>query len=226
MEIFKPFFPKYQRLFVISVIVNKQEIMKKQIKCGKACKVSAQKPPIKGPVSVRLINKKSMKKSNVHIDTNDKKSRSVFKRKCSKSQPLPTTKMAEKKPVQKRITKKVKPNLKIRKHKPISKPVNKTGETKSTIMTKNKTESKSPKQTATVMNKRNEKRETLVSVVENTKEEVQAGVVFNPSTGCLACQEGRQGEGGKNCWGCRLRRLQNIQNIMPWNREERVSDVV
>ena len=59
-----------------------------------------------------------------------------------------------------------------------------------------------------------------------TKEEVQAGVVFNPSTGCLACQEGRQGEGGKNCWGCRLRRLQNIQNIMPWNREERGEDLL
>ena len=200
--------------------MNKQEIMKKQIKSGKACKVLAQKPPLKSPVSVRKINKKSMEKSNVHIDTKEKKSRSVFKRKCSKSQPLPTTKMAEKKPVQKRITKKVKPNLKIRKHKPISKPVNKTRKT-----TTNKTETKSSKQIATLMSKRNEKKETVVSIVENTKEEVQAGVVFNPSTGCLACQEGRQGEGGKNCWGCRLRRLQNIQNIMPWNREERGQDL-
>ena len=44
-------------------------------------------------------------------------------------------------------------------------------------------------------------------------------VIFNPATGCVACEEGRQGEGEKNCWGCRLRRLQNIQNILPWNRE-------
>jgi hypothetical protein len=44
-------------------------------------------------------------------------------------------------------------------------------------------------------------------------------VIFNLATGCVACDEGRQGEGEKNCWGCRLRRLQNIQMLMPWNRE-------
>jgi hypothetical protein len=38
-------------------------------------------------------------------------------------------------------------------------------------------------------------------------------VIFNRSTRCVGCDEGRQVEGKKNCWGCRLRRLQNIQNI-------------
>ena len=46
-------------------------------------------------------------------------------------------------------------------------------------------------------------------------------VIFNPAIRCIACEEGRQGEGEKNCWGCRLRRLQNIQVLMPWNRKNK-----
>ena len=45
-------------------------------------------------------------------------------------------------------------------------------------------------------------------------------VIFNPSTGCIACQEGRQGEGEKDCWGCRLTRLQKLQEIQPWNKKK------
>ena len=30
-------------------------------------------------------------------------------------------------------------------------------------------------------------------------------VIFNPSTGGVACEEGRKGDKQKNCWGCRNR---------------------
>ena len=46
-------------------------------------------------------------------------------------------------------------------------------------------------------------------------------VIFNPSTGGVACEEGRKGDKQKNCWGCRMRRLQSIQMLMPWNRENK-----
>ena len=46
-------------------------------------------------------------------------------------------------------------------------------------------------------------------------------VIFNPSTGGVACEEGRKGDKQKNCWGCRMRGLQSIQMLMPWNRENK-----
>ena len=203
--------------------VTKTVSSRRKPKSENACKVLVQKPQLKRPVTTTKLKQKIVREKTSNkrkIDPASKKpKRTMFKRKCSKSQPLPPIGMGKKKALKKRITKQVKPRL--RRTKTVSKAKNKI-----TLNVKTKTETKSPKQTATLLNKQKEKKETLVSIVENMKEEVQAGVVFNPSTGCLACQEGRQGEGGKNCWGCRLRRMQNIQNIMPWNREERVSDVV
>ena len=45
---------------------------------------------------------------------------------------------------------------------------------------------------------------------EESAEELQSGVVFNPRVGCQACEEGRKGEGDASCWACRLQRLQTI----------------
>ena len=39
----------------------------------------------------------------------------------------------------------------------------------------------------------------------------ESEVVFHPARRCEACEGGRKGEGGTDCWACRLARLQNIQ---------------
>ena len=50
---------------------------------------------------------------------------------------------------------------------------------------------------------------SLPTIVESP-DEFRSEVVFNPRTGCLACEEGRKGEGDSSCWACRLHRLQTI----------------
>ena len=65
---------------------------------------------------------------------------------------------------------------------------------------------------------KNTSSETAKVIIEDKTQE--QNVIFNPSTGCIACQEGRKGEGDKSCWGCRLRRMQNKQEILLWNRKK------
>ena len=47
-------------------------------------------------------------------------------------------------------------------------------------------------------------------VVDASSAGFKSGVIFNPRTGCQACEGGRKGEGDVSCWACRLARLQNI----------------
>lgn len=47
-------------------------------------------------------------------------------------------------------------------------------------------------------------------IVVDDSSDFKSDVIFNPRTGCLACEEGRKGEGDSSCWACRLARLQNI----------------
>ena len=46
--------------------------------------------------------------------------------------------------------------------------------------------------------------------IKESSEDFCSEVVFNPRNGCLACEEGRKGEGDSSCWACRLHRLQTI----------------
>ena len=58
--------------------------------------------------------------------------------------------------------------------------------------------------------KKSKKRKTKLPLVV-VEDDFESEVIFNPRSSCPACQEGRKGEGGNDCWPCRLTRLQNIQ---------------
>jgi hypothetical protein len=212
---------------MISVKMTKTERLRKEMKnTAKVSKTNQQRMK-DTVVADKPIKKSKSIKDNVNIDvSNPKPKPATLKRirKCSKSKPLPPTKTGVKRQVPKRVTKQVKPKLRNRKLKTLVKAKNKSCSPKTNTKTKTKSPLKSSKKSVNTGSKTQINKRTTVKVIiedklEELKPKAETEVIFNPATGCGACEEGRQGEGEKNCWGCRLRRLPNIQNIFPWNRE-------
>jgi hypothetical protein len=221
-------FPRYQKVNreMISVKMTKTERLRKEKNTSKVSKTNQQRLKDSVVVNKPIKKCKAIEKTENTNVPKQKPKRATFKRirKCSKSQPLPPTKTGVKKPEQKRVTKHVKPKLRTRKLKTLVKPKNKTLHPKTNQKTKTKTEMKSSRKAPQKVSKTKINKRTAVKMnnedkYEEPKPKDKNEVIFNPVTGCVACEEGRQGEGEKNCWGCRMRRLQNIQNILPWKRE-------
>ena len=80
---------------------------------------------------------------------------------------------------------------------------------KTSVSRKTVSKPKSSKRNGTSKKLKAKSKPSLPTIVETT-EEFRSEVVFNPRTGCLACEEGRKGEGDSSCWACRLHRLQTI----------------
>jgi hypothetical protein len=225
--------PRYHKIDMsgremISVKMTKTERLRKEMKSTAKVSTTNQRGMKDTVVADKPMKKIKSIKDNVNIDVSKPKPKpATFKRirKCSKSTPLPPTKTGVKKPVPKRVTKQVKPKVRNRKLKTLVKAKNKPCPPKTITKTKTKSPLKSSKSANTVSNAQSNKRTTVKMIIEDKwedpKPKAETVVIFNPATGCDACDEGRQGEGEKNCWGCRMRRLQNIQNILPWNRENK-----
>ena len=204
-------------------------------------KQSGKGSKLKNPTKMENNGKRGIAKQSI------RPKRTQFKRKCSKVQPLEPTKTGIKKPTNKKetnnflnksIAKKsvrvtIKPKHKIKLKTKKKQTSGKMPEKKIEKKTENTIEKKTIKKQEKKTYKKSEKktsrdswniklRPTKTQVEDNTGEPKPKAeeVIFNPTTGCIACVEGRQGEGDQNYWACRLRRLQNIQDILPWNRQE------
>ena len=201
---------------MISVKMTKTETLRKELKLRKPGKLSHKIKPTPDASNRPIVRKTTKNENKQHQE------KVVTKRvrKCSKAQPLPPTHTGSTKSKKKNIAKKSKPRFKITKKKSVMKTKRKEPTEKKPKSIQKMSRKKQGKKS--ISKSSNRKVESgKANVMDATKEQPNDGVVFNPSSGCVACLEGRTGEGGKKCWGCRLRRLQNIQNILPWNTGDR-----
>ena len=197
---------------MISVKTTKTKTLRRKLKLRKPGKPSHEVKP-----TSEASNRPIVRKASTH-ETKEHQEKVATKRirKCSKAQPLPPTHTGSRKSRKKNLAKPRKPSFKTTKNKSVIKTKRKEPTEKKPKNVQKMSRSKQVKKS--VSKSSNRKVETMTAA---TKEQPDDGVVFNPDTGCVACLEGRTGEGGMRCWGCRLRRLQNIQNILPWNTGNR-----
>ena len=152
-----------------------------------------------------LKNVKRHDNASAYQIEEDEKRRHRYCLKKEPLQPLPSTTIKQVKEEKKSVKGKRRAKFTVKrkgvslKKKP---PMRKTSQISKTYSTSSSSAQSKPKQAIV--------RRVVPKIVVDDSSDFKSDVIFNPRTGCLACEEGRKGEGDSSCWACRLARLQNI----------------